>query len=66
MPLLIDIGYSMYSLLTSVHPEMAPFVLIGVLSPKHRLYEPETAGFRLRCTDVRLTENPCETLIRKK
>ena len=33
---------------------MALFVLIGVLSPRRRLYEPEAAGFRLRRTDVRL------------
>ena len=33
---------------------MALFVLLGVLSPRHRLNEPEAAGFRLRRTDVRL------------
>jgi hypothetical protein len=33
---------------------MALFVLLGVLSPRRRLYEPEAAGFRLRRTDVRL------------
>ncbi len=33
---------------------MALFALLGVLSPRRRLYEPEAAGFRLRRTDVRL------------
>jgi hypothetical protein len=46
--------------------EMAFFVLIGVLSPRRRLYEPEAAGFRLRRTDVRLAANPCAALIRTK
>jgi hypothetical protein len=45
---------------------MALFVLLGVLSPRRRLYGPEAAGFRLRRTDVRLTENPCAALIRTK
>ena len=51
---------------------MALFVLIGVLSARRRIYEPEAAGFRLRRTDVRLpvpfagTENPCAALIRTK
>jgi hypothetical protein len=60
-----------------VHSEMALFVLLGVLSPRRRLYppackpygleaEPEAAGFRLRRTDVRLTANPCAALIRTK
>ena len=31
---------------------MAIFVLLDVLSPRRRLYEPEAAGFRLRHTDV--------------
>jgi hypothetical protein len=44
---------------------MALFALLGVLSPRRRLYEPEAAGFRLRRTGVRLhvpragSENPC-------
>ena len=38
---------------------MALFALLGVLSPRRRLYEPEAAGFRLRRTGVRLTANPC-------
>jgi hypothetical protein len=45
---------------------MALFALLGVLSPRRRLYEPEAAGFRLRRTDVRLTANPCAALIRTK
>ena len=32
---------------------MALFVLLGVLSPRRRLYEPEAADFRLRRTDER-------------
>jgi hypothetical protein len=46
--------------------EMALFILIGVLSPRRRLYEPEAAGSRLRRTDVRLAANPCAALIRTK
>jgi hypothetical protein len=38
---------------------MVLFVLIGVLSPRRRLYEPEAAGFRLRRTDVRLPAPLC-------
>jgi hypothetical protein len=45
---------------------MPLFVLLGVLSPRRRLYEPEAAVFRLRCTDVRLAVNPCAALIRTK
>jgi len=45
---------------------MALFVLIDVLSPRRRLYEPEAAGFRLRRTDVGFTANPCAALIRTK
>ena len=45
---------------------MAIFILLGVLSPRRRLYEPEAMGFRLRSSDVRLTENPCAALIRIK
>jgi hypothetical protein len=45
---------------------MAIFVLLGVLSPRRRLYESEAAGFRLRHTEVRLAVNPCAALIRTK
>jgi len=45
---------------------MPLFVLLGVLSPRRRLYEPEAADFRLRCTDVRLAVNPCAALTRTK
>ncbi len=38
---------------------MALFVLLGVLSPRRRLYEPEAAGFRLRRTGVRLPVPLC-------
>jgi hypothetical protein len=62
---------------TSFHPERAFFDLLGVLSPRRRPYppackpygleaEPEAAGSRLRCTDVRLAANPCAAFIRKK
>jgi len=36
------------------------FVLLGVLSPGHRLYETQAAGFLL------FTANPCAALIRTK
>ena len=38
---------------------MALFVLLGAISPRRRICEPEAAGFRLRRTDVRLPVPLC-------